>query len=90
MAQQRPESQQHCILVYWPGRSPAQRPPIRAEKHVPIRWSAERERRRCIHKRLITALLLRSSLAVPNGFSFQCPSLTSCSASSSQIIRLES
>lgn len=38
-AQQRPVSQQHCILVYWPCRSPAQRPLANAEKHVPTRWS---------------------------------------------------
>lgn len=38
-AQQRPVSQQHCILVYWPLSSAAQRPLARAEKQVPTRWS---------------------------------------------------
>lgn len=41
-AQQRPVSQQHCILVYWPFSSAAQRPLARAEKQVPIRWSEGR------------------------------------------------
>lgn len=36
-AQQRPVSQQHCILVYWPESSAAQRPFARAEKQVPTR-----------------------------------------------------
>lgn len=40
-AQQRPVSQQHCILVYWPLSSAAQRPLARAEKQVPTRWSEE-------------------------------------------------
>lgn len=42
-AQQRPVSQQHCILVYWPVSSAAQRPLARAEKQVPTRWSEEEE-----------------------------------------------
>lgn len=41
-AQQRPVSQQHCILVNWPLSSAAQRPLARAEKQVPTRWSEGR------------------------------------------------
>lgn len=36
-AQQRPVSQQHCIFVYWPFSSAAQRPLASAEKQVPTR-----------------------------------------------------
>lgn len=41
-AQQRPVSQQHCIFVYWPFSSAAQRPLARAEKQMPTRWSGSR------------------------------------------------
>lgn len=44
-AQQRPVSQQQCILVYWPLCSAAQRPLARAEKQVPTRWSKEKRKR---------------------------------------------
>lgn len=43
-AQQRPVSQQHCIFVYCPFSSAAQRPLASAEKQMPTRWS-EREKR---------------------------------------------
>lgn len=40
-AQHLPLSQQHCLWVKWPARSPAQRPMIRTKKQVPARWSVE-------------------------------------------------
>ena len=45
MPQQRPGSQQHCILVILPGSSCAQRPFTRPEKHVPVLWSKHGKRK---------------------------------------------